>query len=163
MFTKKYVGPVDCASCEKGITNLSGLRGEQIHWNKLPFREPTDRIAKVNLASYKLYCSMVKVSVDSYKRHQRCHNRLQTKPKCRLKMCVCVTSRSPSWSQFPNSSTMRLSRQTNGLSVNCRRTPLPQLWKRSWPVQSTSISLWSLSISTLVYHRLGISMNIELI
>ena len=47
MFTKKYVGPVDCASCEKGITNLSALRAEQIHWNKLPFREPTERIAKV--------------------------------------------------------------------------------------------------------------------
>jgi len=22
MFTKKYVGPVDCASCEKGLVNL---------------------------------------------------------------------------------------------------------------------------------------------
>lgn len=26
MLTKKYVGPVDCASCEKGIVNLNGLR-----------------------------------------------------------------------------------------------------------------------------------------
>jgi hypothetical protein len=28
MFTKKYVGPVDCASCEKGLTNMNGLRGD---------------------------------------------------------------------------------------------------------------------------------------
>ena len=25
MFTKKYVGPANCASCEKGIVNLLGM------------------------------------------------------------------------------------------------------------------------------------------
>lgn len=48
MFTKKYVGPVDCASCEKGIVNLCGLRAENVNWNRLPFREPTERIARVS-------------------------------------------------------------------------------------------------------------------
>jgi hypothetical protein len=48
MFTKKYVGPVDCASCEKGITNMNGLRSDQVNWNRLPFREPSERIAKVS-------------------------------------------------------------------------------------------------------------------
>jgi hypothetical protein len=48
MFTKKYVGPVDCASCEKGIVNLNGLRAENVNWNRLPFREPTERIARVS-------------------------------------------------------------------------------------------------------------------
>jgi len=47
MFTKKYVGPVDCASCEKGIVNLNGIRAEHLSWNRLPFREPNERIAKV--------------------------------------------------------------------------------------------------------------------
>lgn len=46
MFTKKYVGPVDCASCDKNITNLNGLRADQVSWNRLPFREPAERIAK---------------------------------------------------------------------------------------------------------------------
>lgn len=46
MFTKKYVGPVDCASCEKGIVNLCGMRAENVNWNRLPFREPTERIAR---------------------------------------------------------------------------------------------------------------------
>jgi hypothetical protein len=47
MFTKKYVGPVDCASCEKGLVNMIGLPAEKVHWNKLPFREPNERIARV--------------------------------------------------------------------------------------------------------------------
>jgi hypothetical protein len=56
MFTKKYVGPVDCASCEKGIVNLNGLRAENVNWNRLPFREPTERIAKVTFSSfYQIY------------------------------------------------------------------------------------------------------------
>ena len=49
MFTKKYVGPVDCASCEKGIVNLCGMRADNVNWNRLPFREPTERIARVSL------------------------------------------------------------------------------------------------------------------
>ena len=48
MFTKKYVGPVDCASCEKGIVNMQALRAENVNWNRLPFREPTERIARVS-------------------------------------------------------------------------------------------------------------------
>jgi hypothetical protein len=52
MLTKKYVGPVDCASCEKGIVNLNGLRSEQVNWNRLPFRDPSDRIARVSLFYY---------------------------------------------------------------------------------------------------------------
>lgn len=48
MFTKKYVGPVDCASCEKGIVNLHGRQAEKVHWNRLPFREPGERIARVS-------------------------------------------------------------------------------------------------------------------
>lgn len=52
MFTKKYVGPVDCASCEKGIVNLNGLRAENVNWNRLPFREPTERIARVSIICF---------------------------------------------------------------------------------------------------------------
>ena len=48
MFTKKYVGPVHCASCEKGIVNLEGKMADKVHWNRLPFREPGERIARVS-------------------------------------------------------------------------------------------------------------------
>jgi hypothetical protein len=49
MFTKKYVGPVNCASCEKGITNLLGTQADYLAWKRLPFREPQERIARVSL------------------------------------------------------------------------------------------------------------------
>jgi len=48
MFTKKYVGPVNCASCEKNITNLLGERVDYHAWKRLPFREPSERIARVS-------------------------------------------------------------------------------------------------------------------
>ena len=48
MFTKKYVGPVNCASCEKGIINLQGQQADYHAWKRLPFREPSERIARVS-------------------------------------------------------------------------------------------------------------------
>lgn len=48
MLTKKYVGPVNCASCEKGIVNLQGMPAEYLAWKRLPFREPQERIARVS-------------------------------------------------------------------------------------------------------------------
>ena len=56
MLTKKYVGPVDCASCDKGVVNLNGMRAEHISWNRLPFREPNERIAKVSSNSQAKVC-----------------------------------------------------------------------------------------------------------
>jgi len=46
MLTKKSMGPMDCASCDKGVVNLNGMRAEHLSWNRLPFREPNERIAK---------------------------------------------------------------------------------------------------------------------
>lgn len=48
MFTKKYVGPVNCASCEKNIVNLNGMPVDYHVWKRLPFREPSERIARVS-------------------------------------------------------------------------------------------------------------------
>ena len=44
MFTKK--GLVNCASCEKNIVNLLKDPAEHQNWNRLPFREPNERIAR---------------------------------------------------------------------------------------------------------------------
>jgi len=46
MFTRKPIGPVSCASCDKGIVNLLGTQADYLAWKKLPFREPNERIAK---------------------------------------------------------------------------------------------------------------------
>ena len=48
MFTKKYVGPVNCASCEKNVVNLLAQPVDYHVWKRLPFREPSERIARVS-------------------------------------------------------------------------------------------------------------------
>ena len=55
MFTKKYVGPANCASCEKGIINLIGQPVDYHAWKRLPFREPSERIARVSNTKLNFY------------------------------------------------------------------------------------------------------------
>ena len=47
MFTKKPLGGMSCASCEKDIVNLQGRKVNFHPWNKFPFRDPSERIARV--------------------------------------------------------------------------------------------------------------------
>jgi DNA repair exonuclease SbcCD ATPase subunit len=47
MFTKKPLGGMSCASCEKNIINLHGIKADYTPWNRFPFRDPSERIAKV--------------------------------------------------------------------------------------------------------------------
>lgn len=47
MFSKKPLKGLSCASCEKGLENMYGKRVEFMAWNKLPFRDPAERIARV--------------------------------------------------------------------------------------------------------------------
>ena len=47
MFTKKPLGGMSCASCEKNIINLHGVKADYTPWNRFPFRDPSERIAKV--------------------------------------------------------------------------------------------------------------------
>jgi hypothetical protein len=48
MFTKKPLGGMSCASCEKDIVNLQGRKADYLPWSKFPFRDPSERIARVN-------------------------------------------------------------------------------------------------------------------
>lgn len=47
MFSKKHLCGYSCASCEKGLTDLYGKKVEFMPWGRLPFRDPTERIARV--------------------------------------------------------------------------------------------------------------------
>lgn len=47
MFTKKPWGPTSCASCSKDVVDLYGKRVDFMPWGKLPFRDPSERIARV--------------------------------------------------------------------------------------------------------------------
>lgn len=51
MFTKKPLGGMSCASCEKDIINLQGKKVNFHPWSKFPFRDPSERIARVGLFS----------------------------------------------------------------------------------------------------------------
>jgi hypothetical protein len=46
MFSKKPLGGFSCASCEKSI-KLQPNPAEYHPWGKFPFRDPNERIAKV--------------------------------------------------------------------------------------------------------------------
>ena len=47
MFNKKHLCGYSCASCEKDLTNLYGKKVEFLSWGKMPFRDPSERIARV--------------------------------------------------------------------------------------------------------------------
>jgi len=47
MLAKKPLGGWSCASCEKNLVNLSGQINDNLAWNRLPFRDPNERMAKV--------------------------------------------------------------------------------------------------------------------
>ena len=47
MFGRKHVCGYACASCEKDLVNLHGRKVDYMPWGKLPFRDPTERIARV--------------------------------------------------------------------------------------------------------------------
>lgn len=58
MFTKKPIGPVTCASCEKNIVNLIGQQADYLAWKRLPFREPSERIARYGQGFSKILSMM---------------------------------------------------------------------------------------------------------
>lgn len=58
MFSKKYVGPANCASCEKNIVNLLGQPVDYHVWKRLPFREPSERIARYGQGFSKILTMM---------------------------------------------------------------------------------------------------------
>ena len=45
MLTKKKLGPMNCASCDKGLINISGLQQNPYAWKRMPQRIEPDRIA----------------------------------------------------------------------------------------------------------------------
>ena len=46
MFARKPLGGWSCASCAKALEKLMGKIGPYQAWNRLPYRDPSDRIAR---------------------------------------------------------------------------------------------------------------------
>lgn len=49
MLTKKKLGPMNCASCDKGLHNLSGVQPNPYAWRRMPQRIEPDRIANYGI------------------------------------------------------------------------------------------------------------------
>lgn len=58
MLSKKPLGGFSCASCEKNLINLQSRPPEYYTWNKLPMRDPSDRIARVGQGFSRMLSSM---------------------------------------------------------------------------------------------------------
>ena len=58
MFSKKHLGPLACASCEKNLVNMHGQAADYHVWRKLPFRDPSERIARYGQGFSKILSHM---------------------------------------------------------------------------------------------------------
>ena len=47
MISKKHLCGINCLSCEKNILNIRGRQANYVPWERLPFRDPKERIARV--------------------------------------------------------------------------------------------------------------------
>jgi hypothetical protein len=66
MLTKKHLGPVNCASCDKNISNLLGLKVEFNSQNKkMPIRETTERIARFGQGFSKILSTIQPIQVST--------------------------------------------------------------------------------------------------
>lgn len=47
LLSKKPLGGMSCASCEKNLINMSGSKVEYNSWGKLPIWDPSDWLSRV--------------------------------------------------------------------------------------------------------------------
>lgn len=73
MFSKKPLGGMSCASCEKGLVDMYGKRVEFMPWNKLPFRDPAERIARVGQGFSKM---LSMINPDQLSRYEQQNSKM---------------------------------------------------------------------------------------
>ena len=71
MFSKKPLGGLSCASCEKGLIDMHGKRVEFMPWNKLPFRDPAERIARVGQGFSKMLSMINPDQLSRYEQNSK--------------------------------------------------------------------------------------------
>ena len=71
MFSKKPLGGLSCASCEKGLIDMYGKRVEFMPWNKLPFRDPAERIARVGQGFSKMLSMINPDQLSRYEQNSK--------------------------------------------------------------------------------------------
>lgn len=78
MFSKKPLGGLSCASCEKGLIDMHGKRVEFMPWNKLPFRDPQERIARVGQGFSKM---LSMINPDQLSRYEQQNSKMANAPQ----------------------------------------------------------------------------------
>ena len=73
MFSKKPLGGLSCASCEKGLIDMHGKKVEFMPWNKLPFRDPAERIARVGQGFSKM---LSMINPDQLSRYEQQNSKM---------------------------------------------------------------------------------------
>ena len=58
MLSRRPLGPVACASCEKGLTNIIGMPVDYYTWKRMPARDPSERIARYGQGFSKILSHM---------------------------------------------------------------------------------------------------------
>lgn len=71
MFSRKPLGGMSCASCEKDLINLAGKKVEFMPWQKMPYRDPTDRISRVGQGFSKLLSMINPDQVQRYEMNNK--------------------------------------------------------------------------------------------
>lgn len=71
MFTKKPLGGMSCASCEKNIINMYGHKADYLPWSRFPFRDPSERIAKVGQGFSKMLSMINPDSLTRFESHSK--------------------------------------------------------------------------------------------
>jgi hypothetical protein len=66
MFSRKPLLGYACASCEKDLVNLQGKKVEYMPWHKMPFRDPSERIARVGQGFSKMLSVINPETMRSY-------------------------------------------------------------------------------------------------
>ena len=74
MFSKKPLGGMSCASCEKGLIDMHGKQVEFLPWNKLPFRDPAERIARVGQGFSKMLSMINPDQLSRYEQNSKMAN-----------------------------------------------------------------------------------------
>jgi hypothetical protein len=71
MFTSKPLGGNSCASCSKNVINMYGRRSDYLPWGKLPFRDPSERIARVGQGFSKMVSMINPDQLSQYNVHHQ--------------------------------------------------------------------------------------------
>ena len=77
MFSKKPLQGYACASCEKNLVNLQGQIAAYNNWNKLPMRDPTERLAKVGAGFSRMLSMLKPENVSKFKASNMSKHRIK--------------------------------------------------------------------------------------